>query len=463
MKTSSIFLAMALVFSLMMAGCGSERAAVQSESLKTASSFSKALELQGADTTVVSALSLSDGTRIIAANTNGSNLKRSALLVKLDAQGNVLWSKKISHQGTTETTVSHARLAPDGTIFLAGCVVEIVQENSLSIKTKGAIWICQVGQNGSIIKDLVLRNADSAVANETATDVAFAGTDVVLVGDADWDLGWQRHDRDLIAIRLDKDWQPVWSKRYGSFDYEAAVSCAISSTRLYISSSVRDNSWTYFDSSLIAVDAATGEAVAGRSYSAKPASLFANDMVVGDDGSLTLAGYCSRSGPRQAVIWKVDSNLQTGWKSFFGYHGTDIKQIAISSSGYVAVGYVNAEKPGNYDPIGMIAEIGSNGKPIRGAKIAIGSENAFSALSIQDRDAFLAGNSSLDASPAYFHNLLALQGDLFKSPIATPIQFAEVSAAITESTTVTKPSAISLSELNLAVEIVDASLEVRGL
>jgi hypothetical protein len=177
-----------------------------------------------------------DGITLI--NPYPGSANRRLLLVRFDHNGNVLWMK--THQGNASGYVNDIKISGQGLYFCGVINTYTMQLDGITLTSNGAsdillahldndgniYWAVNAG--GSMFEDaneLVVLDSQIVVAcSYYSYDMVFAGLPVLVAGDFDAGL-----------FSFDLNGVPLWSRQFGSADYDYIDQLVVHDSTLYVS------------------------------------------------------------------------------------------------------------------------------------------------------------------------------------------------------------------------------------
>lgn len=142
------------------------------------------------------------------------------LLIRTDAQGNVVWQKNLGFTGTSEKGTV-IKITKQGNFIIAATVFEAGStppKYYMPILSEGRfyaqIWVTQVDNNGNILWQTILGDS-SKVACQVVDIIQSYNGDFIVLGNID-SLKNDVFAQDMYVARLDLDGQLLWQKKYGN-------------------------------------------------------------------------------------------------------------------------------------------------------------------------------------------------------------------------------------------------------
>ncbi len=323
---------------------------------------------------VYSVKETSDGGYIIAGETASFGAGwGDAWVLKLDANGNVVWQKAYGGKGE-DRAYSVIETSDGGYIVVGGT------------KSFGAgwgdAWVLKLGANGNIIwqKTYGGKEWEEARAVIETSDGSY-----VVVGKTN---SFGAGNDDVWVLKLDINGNIIWQKTYGGRYYETAYSVAEAPDRSYVvvgetSSFGAGNR----DAWVLKLDT-NGNVVWQKAYGGEDADE-AYSIRIASDGNYIVAGrtesFDMGSGG-DAWILKLNAHGNIIWQKTYG--GKSVEQVfsvtEASDGGYVAVGKTFSFGSGKHDV--LVLKLDANGN-IHGCSSAVRSSRA-TPLVVQSVSAF---------------------------------------------------------------------------
>lgn len=147
-----------------------------------------------------------DGGYLISASTEnyGNPNLSEALLVKTSSEGNLIWARTFNTISHLDYAYSVAEL-PDGKLIMCG-------ESRSYNPYKSQLLFMVSDEHGNVITSKVMN--DSLLTTSAAIDIAVVEDGVIL---------FSLLDDEASAIKVDFDFNPVWSKRYFQYHYSMHI------------------------------------------------------------------------------------------------------------------------------------------------------------------------------------------------------------------------------------------------
>lgn len=264
----------------------------------------------------------SDDTTFVAVGTSESYSSDADIwLVKLDKNGDTLWTRIIARSGRQEG-YAIAR-TPDNGFIVVGTSGDSTTAKLLAIKTNSSgvpVWQREFGEGLH----------PRAVAKVPSGGFVVAG--FVCAGP----IGRE----DYLIMKLSDSGDSVWAKNYGGAYTESANSITPTSDGGFI---VAGNSYSLGYPSLSAIYLlkldSNGNALWSRIYKGFGDNM-ANSVFETQNGDFLIGGSVKRMGEINFYLLRTEGDGDSIWAKNIGTLGTDIcyRAIELSDSGIVAVG-----------------------------------------------------------------------------------------------------------------------------
>jgi hypothetical protein len=308
----------------------------------------------------VSVSASSDGSVLVAGYTNGTLPGQSsaggqdAYLQKLDAGGNVLWTRQF---GSANSDAAYSvRVGSDGSVLVAGYTLGTLPGESSAGGQDGfvrkydaagnVLWTRQFGTVSSDLARSVSVGSDGSVLVAGFTNGALPGQS---------SAGGQ----DAFVRKFDTNGAEVWTRQFGTVSNDLALSVSVGSDGSVLVAGHTDgtlpgqSSAGGYDAFARKYDAAGAE-VWTRQFGSSNAD-YALSVSVGSDGSVLAAGQTdgilpgqSSAGGPSAFVRKYDAAGAEVWTRQFGTANFDVAaSVSVGSDGSVLVaGSTNGSLPG---------------------------------------------------------------------------------------------------------------------
>ncbi len=279
----------------------------------------------------------SDGGYIVAGRTLSYGLGDDALLIKLDAYGNIEWMR--TYGGTDSESFRVVKQTPDGGYLAAGTTLSFGFNGSLDLyllKTNGQgnlIWSKTYGGN----------DVDNIGSAELTSDGG-----IILSG---YTKSYGAGDNDIYLLRVDSVGTVMWSKTIGTASDDQGYGVRETSDGGFIVATIYSAS----NAALIKTDA-NGNLQWEKTYSAIFQGI---EVVQTSDGGYMATGVSH--APFEVFLMKTDSSGNPLWMKTFGEanpdYGASIKKTFDG-------GFIICGQRGNISPEdGYLIKTDSNGNP----------------------------------------------------------------------------------------------------
>jgi uncharacterized delta-60 repeat protein len=279
----------------------------------------------------------SDGGYIVAGQTWSFGAGGDIILIKTDANGNIIWAK--TYGGTGDDRAYSIRQTSDGGYIVAG-----------STYSFGAgyrdFFLIKTDANGNIIWAKTYGGTD----DEEAYSVQQTSDGGYIV--AGWTYSFVAGNWDIFLIRTDANGNIIWAKTYGGTGNDWALSVQQTSDGGYIVAG-HTNSFGagYYDIFLVKTDA-NGNIIWAKTYGGTYSD-YAYSVQQTSDGGYIVAGWTGSFGAGYVDIFlvKTDANGNIIWAKTYG--GTDWDEALsvqqTSDGGYIVSGYTYSFGAGGLD------------------------------------------------------------------------------------------------------------------
>jgi uncharacterized delta-60 repeat protein len=240
----------------------------------------------------------SDGGYIMAGYTGSFGAGGDILLIKTDANGNIIWAK--TYGGTSYDEAYSVQQTSDGGYVLAG------ETWSFSAGAKD-IFLIKTDANGDIIwaKTYGGTSYDEAYSVQQTSDGGY-----ILAGET---RSFGAGDYDIFLIKTDANGNIIWAKTYGGTSYDYAYSVQQTSDGGYIMAGETNSFGAgFYDAFLVKTDA-NGNIIWAKTYGGTYGDS-AYSVQQTSDGGYIVAGYTWSFGAGDFDIFliKTDANGNIG-------------------------------------------------------------------------------------------------------------------------------------------------------
>ena len=223
--------------------------------------------------------------------------KKSAWLIALGDDGNLLWKRRLGHVGVS---AAHAAALPGGGLVVAG-----------------STWL---------------------VYESRTTDAG------------DESLGEEEFEFDAWLMRLDRDGKTVWKRDLGPVRVNSLEVAGLPEGGFIVAGSTSSRGVGMVHAWVAALDA-DGNRLWERAFRRGEES-WAKDVAALPGGGFVVAGTkLSKGAAREAWVLRFDAEGNLLWDRTFGGSGTDEASsvAALPGGGLVLVGYTNSKGAGEFD------------------------------------------------------------------------------------------------------------------
>lgn len=282
-----------------------------------------------------SIVALSDGGILVAGRSNSHNNgdDMNINILKLDNQGNVVWS---NHYGADETEETAQIIeCRDGGILLVGYSDSYGGGSGMK-----DVWVLKVDKTGKkdwervFVTNEAIDEATSVVENEDGTFIVVGNSIPINPGNIS----------DVIMMKITADGKQIWKKEYKEIgnDVSGEVISVADGYIIVGSIEIEKKRW---DACLIKIDK-EGNELWTKTFGGNDDDM-ANCVEKTKDGGFVLAGYSysyAKTGSHDAWVVKVDAKGETVWENTFGGGSSDeiFSVIELADGSIVAVGYTDS-------------------------------------------------------------------------------------------------------------------------
>jgi len=372
-----------------------------------------------------SLIQTSDGGYAIAGTTTSSGAgETDVYFVRLDAHGNLQWTKTIG--GKKEDVGFSLIQTSDGGYAIAGATTSFGAGGEdvyvVKLDANGNLqWTKTIGGKGLDVGFSLIQTSDGGYAIAGATTSFGAGyTDVYAIKlDADGNLRWTRTiggpgyeigtsliqtsdggyaiagftisfgagEWDVYVVKLDANGNLQWTKTIGGKDFEDSYSLIQTSDGGYaIAGSTTSFGAGGEDVYVVKLDANGNlrwtKTIGGKGDEA------GFSLIQTSDGGYAIAGLTESFGARNGDVYvvKLDANGNLQWTKTIGGKGLDVgfSLIQTSDSGYAIAGSTTSFGVGEADV--YVVKLDVNGKPQWTKTISAKSKNLIKSSIVQTSD-----------------------------------------------------------------------------
>lgn len=270
-----------------------------------------------------------DGGFIVAGSTQLIEREfRDATLIKLDAYGQVLWSKEYGVEKWSES-FSEAIPTNDGGFIAVG------SKSNSDDALPPDVWIIKTDAAGTLMWEKTFgdKETDSA-ADVIQTDAG----GYLIVGGFEHDTA-QRQDTDAYLIKLDTGGNLIWEKQWGGDGGERAGSVRQTADGYIVVGTTTSFGVSEQDAYLLKLDN-DGNEQWFKTYGSTDFEV-GRKVLLTDDGGYLFAGWTSSFGAQARDVYLVKTDAQGNelWhKLFGGEHKDEAADIIPANGGYLIVG-----------------------------------------------------------------------------------------------------------------------------
>ena len=280
----------------------------------------------------------SDGGYILAGYTSSFwTSDYDVWLIKTDASGNELWSKTFG--GTNDDWTESVQQTTDGGYIVAGRTASYGAGS-------GDAWLIKIDPNGNQLwsKTYGGRSDDNINRVQQTSDGGY-----ILTG---FTASYGAGDLDVWLIKTDANGNELWSKVFGGVAYDGAFSVRQTSDGGYIlSGATKSYGAGDADFWLLKTDSSGNES--WNKTFGSTGNDWAWSVHQTSDGGYVIAGEMESDSDRNKEAWliKTDANGNELWNKTFGGIKNDRATHAqqVSDGGYILVGITESYGSGNED------------------------------------------------------------------------------------------------------------------
>jgi len=279
----------------------------------------------------------SDGGYIVVGETNTHSSDSDALILKLDSDGNIIWS--VSYGGTQRDTARSVQETLDGGYIVAGWT------NSYGAGDYD-VWILKLDLNGNLNWSKTFGDSgdDKAISIIQTQDGGYAV--------AGWTSSYGSGGVDVWVLKLDANGNRLWDKTFGgSANDDGRAIIQESSGNYIIAGRTSSYGAGNIDVWILKLDV-NGNKIWDKTFGGVQND-YASSITESRDGTYVVAGWTNSfgAGNWDILTIKVDSNANIiGFKTF-GKAGSD-NAYSITSTydgGYILAGLTSSYGAGGLD------------------------------------------------------------------------------------------------------------------
>jgi hypothetical protein len=283
-----------------------------------------------------------DGYAVTGYTENTADESEDLLLVRLDPNGEVLWSRTYGGAGTdngwsvTETE--------DGGFAVAGFT-----------DSQGAggmdVWLLRTDSEGNLLWDRTFGGewADYGWSIHATPDGGF-----IIAGQTD---SFEALSTDAYLVRTDENGELLWSRFYGGPGIDRVFSVDLTEGGGYIVGGITDGAGGR-DAYLFLTDE-TGEPLWERAFGGENADV-GHTVEQTADGGFIVYGYTESFGAQREDVYlvKTDIDGEVEWERVFGESGDDriLTGAQTPDGGFVLVGFTQSETAGGLDVLIILTD-----------------------------------------------------------------------------------------------------------
>ena len=287
-----------------------------------------------------------DGNIFITGSTYGNlngqinNGQNDAFIIKLDSNGNELWTKLF---GTSAYEESYCvKIEEDGSLFLTGFTSGNL--NGQINNGDRDIFLIKLDSNGN---ELWTKLFGSALADTPSR--MFSEEYIYLTGDTFGNLNGQTNNGggDSFISKLDKNGNEVWTKLYGTEFHDEGFSLASDDNFIYFASAIgMDTNYgilpQHLDASISKIDS-NGNVLWSKNFGENFIDDTAYDIKISDDGYIYVTGFSgsdlngqTNNGGSDSFLMKLDKDGNEIWTKLYGTEKNEYAiQLSFRSDGYI--------------------------------------------------------------------------------------------------------------------------------
>ncbi len=260
------------------------------------------------------------------------------LLIKTDANGNLLWNK--TYGGTGVNWGYCVEQTVDGGYIITGRITSYGSSNY-------DVWLIKTDVNGNLLwnKTFGGTGEDEGFCVEQTVDGGYIITGVT--------YSYMAEDSDVWLIKTDVNGNLLWNKTFGGTDWDESY--CVNQTKdggyIIVGSTQSFGIDGYFDVWLIKTDT-SGNLVWNKTYGGTGGD-WGNCVEQTVDGGYIITGYTGSFGAGLYDVWliKTDASGNAEWNQTYGgtshEDGTHVEQT--TDNGYIITGHTTSYGAGNGD------------------------------------------------------------------------------------------------------------------
>ncbi len=307
-------------------------------------------------------------------------------LLRLDHAGNIIWTKTYGGTGFDEAPFGLAQ-TQSGNFIVAG------KTDSFGANGQD-IWVISLDQNGNILWQK--RYDKGIVSDEAYAIIPTSDEGLLIIGDTTSNRG---NDFDAWLLKLDKNGQIMWQKKYGDIFNNHAFAASITYDGYYVAGATVSQENSSYDLWVLKLDF-LGNIVWQQSLGGS-ANDFGRAIITLSNGCLVAGGtYSFGAGKEDAWIMRLGTTGNIVWQHTFGGRSNDVaNSITNVGNNFLIGGSTSSFGKGLDDawlimlsPSGDIIWEKTYGGILREKAIAVASNN---------NNLFFTGNTSSAGAGSY--------------------------------------------------------------
>ncbi len=351
---------------------------------RAATTWSKAYGGAGYDIGTGETVQTSDGGYAVSGDTNSSGAGGlDILLFKVDAMGNMLWSK--TYGGNSDEISGDMCYTRDGGFAINGGTYSFGVGNE-------DFWLVKTDANGNMQwnKTYGGTGLDYAMHIVQSSDGGYA-----LLG---YTNSSGDGDRDFWLLKTDTNGNLLWNRTYGGNGSDSAAGLVLSGDGGYVMSGFTNSFGAGGNDVWVVKADASGNIVWNRTWGGNGTDN-GYDLCQTSDGGFAFTGYTTSFGGYKVFLVKMSTNGNIQWNQTYAPSATNIALhlIQTSDGGYAMVGWNYANGQDfllvKTDANGNLQWTNSYGGP----KL----ENAYAVLQSSDGGYLLTGNTASFGAGSY--------------------------------------------------------------
>ncbi len=276
---------------------------------------------------------------LLVGNTFQASGGTNGYVMKVDTQGNRLWTTQLNEYGT-EGIDKLFSATMDGDNLVAVGLTESFSSNSAS-----NVWAIKLNGDGNVIWNRTFGQT-----------VSWAGRSITLTSDSGYMIAGYAYqpasdNYDFLVLKLDADGNLLWNQTYGGSESDKAYSIAETADGFTVAGDTRSQGSGDSDAWIIKISpdgAKLWERTVGGSNFDSPTY-----MVALQDGSYVVAGttFSFGNGLRDFWLFKLNSNGEVISTCSIGRDNYEEAYIALPTGdgNYLMAGWTKSLGSGHYD------------------------------------------------------------------------------------------------------------------